>query len=149
MKSKESVTSDWRAFTTGASNGTNVMGQSDFWSGTNYWTRASFDRELNILKILFSEKLNSIEGIRLTRFGLYGSSVRINGQTAPRSCIPVYSSYDKRHFTMTVVSRYRNTFYEVWMTLCDASLMQSRFLCSDGGINKPIDYRRKQFLGSY
>ena len=59
---------------------------------------------------LLSEKLNSIEGIRLTRFGLFGG-MRINGRTDARSCIPVYSSYDKRHYTTTTVRYFAFSYF--------------------------------------
>ena len=108
-------------FTTGALNGTDVLDQYNISSGMAL-TVLDRPREriprtrgrhvvlrivLQDSKNILSQKLNSIEGISLTRFGLFGSSVRINGRPPAKSCIPVYSSYDKKYFTMTSVRNFQ------------------------------------------
>jgi len=49
---------------------------------------------------LIREKLDSIDGISLNSFGVSSGVTIINGvvQQSAKSCVPVYSSYSKRHF---------------------------------------------------
>ena len=131
MRSKESVISEWRVFTTGVSNGTDVLDQYNISSGMEltvldvpekgFQVHADIMKSFNLWcktqKNIFSQKLNSIEGISLTRFGLFGSSVRINGRPATKSCIPVYSSYDKKYFTMTSVRYFQLLNRNFWQAL--------------------------------